>query len=54
MQSYEFSFNIWQLRISEVSADEPVATEWYDLSGRRVANPAKGFYINNRGEKIRL
>lgn len=32
------------------SADKTDA-EWYDLSGRRVAQPAKGIYVKN-GRKV--
>ena len=32
--------------VDSLNADrKPVAETWYDLSGRRVANPANGIYI---------
>lgn len=37
--------------ISEISVKEEEA-EWYDLSGRRVASPAKGVYIMKQGSKV--
>ncbi len=38
--------------ISEVEAAAAAATEWFDLSGRRVAAPAKGVYLRKQGAKI--
>ena len=29
-------------------------TEYYDLSGRRIENPAKGLFITNKGKKVLL
>ncbi len=37
--------------ISEIEADD-AATEWFDLSGRRVAAPAKGIYLRKQGAKV--
>ncbi len=38
--------------ISEVTAEAEGDVEWYDLSGRRVAAPAKGVYIMKQGTKV--
>jgi len=37
--------------ISEIEA-ESAATEWFDLSGRRVVAPAKGIYLRKQGAKV--
>ena len=39
--------------ISEIKASDMKNAEWYDLQGRRVANPVKGLYIVN-GKKVIL
>ena len=39
--------------ISEIKASDLKNAEWYDLQGRRVANPVKGLYIVN-GKKVIL
>lgn len=37
--------------IAEVEAESGV-TEWYDLSGRKVAAPDKGVYVRKQGSKV--
>ena len=37
--------------IADITLDEGVAAEYYDLTGRRVINPAAGMYIRVRGGK---
>jgi len=39
--------------INEIKASDMKNAEWYDLQGRRVANPVKGLYIVN-GKKVIL
>ena len=34
-----------------IAAADKMDGEWYDLSGRRVAQPAKGIYVKN-GRKV--
>ncbi len=38
--------------ISEIESGEAAATEWFDLSGRRVAAPTKGVYLRKQGAKV--
>lgn len=37
--------------VAGVDADENAPVEYYDLQGRRVANPEKGLYIKRQGSK---
>ena len=37
--------------IGSATIASPKTEEWYDLSGRRVANPAKGVFFSNKGKK---
>ena len=37
--------------IANVNVNANANSSWYDLSGRRVANPTKGLYIVN-GKKV--
>lgn len=38
--------------IEEVETDTLAPAEYFDLSGRRVANPSRGFYICRRGSSV--
>jgi len=38
--------------ISEIEATGATSIEWFDLSGRRVAAPAKGVYLRKQGAKV--
>jgi hypothetical protein len=49
-----FSFNgenVTSIDDIKAAADQPVSSDIFDLSGRRVSNPAKGIYIIN-GKKV--
>lgn len=46
---------VWNVpaAIEDIAADEAAAPAvWYDLNGRRVDNPSKGFYIRKTGNKV--
>lgn len=38
--------------IENVAVDTEATTEYFDMQGRRVANPANGIYIKRQGEKV--
>lgn len=38
--------------IENVAVDKEATTEYFDMQGRRVANPANGIYIKRQGEKV--
>ncbi|MCM1108547.1 MAG: discoidin domain-containing protein [Clostridium sp.] len=48
--SISFSDNV--TGIQSVAREDDKATEYYDLSGRRVYFPTKGIYVTGRGEKV--
>ena len=52
-QSWQYATNVIGTSIDDIkaAADQPVSSDIFDLSGRRVSNPAKGIYIIN-GKKV--
>lgn len=38
--------------IENTFSDQSATAEFYDLSGRRISNPSKGFYLTSKGKKV--
>ncbi|MCM1475418.1 MAG: hypothetical protein NC036_04150 [Muribaculaceae bacterium] len=48
---FDITFTADESGVTAVEIDENLPVEYYDLSGRRVVNPAQGLYILRQGNK---